>query len=47
MVQTFLDVFSEKLQGLTLEREDEFNIKLALGITHISKVPYRIALVEL
>lgn len=37
----FLDVFPKELAGLPPKQEVEFNIKLVLGITHISKVPIK------
>ena len=36
MVQEFLDVFPKELSGLAPNREVEFTIELALGITPIS-----------
>lgn len=47
VVCEFLDIFRNNLLGLALEREIEFNIKFALGITLISRAPYHTALVEL
>lgn len=47
LVFEYRDVLLDNLLGLALEREAEFNIKLTLGITSISKFPYKITLVEL
>lgn len=47
MVQKILDVFPEALPRMTLDREVEFEIKLAHRAEPISKVPYRMAPAEL
>lgn len=43
VVCEFLDVFSDNLPMLALEREITFNIELAPRTTTISKAPYRMA----
>lgn len=40
VVYKFLSVFLDNLSGITLKRKVEFNIKLILEITLISKTPY-------
>lgn len=47
VVYKFLSVFLDNLSGITLKRKVEFNIKLILGITLISKTPYCIAPIKL
>ncbi|XP_034710439.1 cathepsin D-like [Vitis riparia] len=47
VVRDFPDVFLDDLSGLPPEREVEFTIDLVLGITPISKTPYKMAPVEL
>ena len=47
VVEEFLDVFSEDLPGLPPDRNLEFVIKVIPGTAPISKVPYRMAPVEL
>ena len=47
IVRDYLDVFPEELPRLPPKREVEFTIKLVPGTTPISKVPYRMALLEL
>ncbi|XP_057975313.1 uncharacterized protein LOC131162726 [Malania oleifera] len=47
VVKEFLDVFLEELSGLPPDREVDFPIDLLLGMTSISKAPYRMPLVEL
>lgn len=47
MVNDFLEVFPEDLPGLPTDRELEFEIELMPGTTPISKMPYRMAQVEL
>lgn len=42
-VQNFSDVFRDDLLGLPPDRNVEFNINLALGITLISMTLYRMA----
>ncbi|RVW66053.1 RNA-directed DNA polymerase-like [Vitis vinifera] len=47
IVKDYLDVFPKDLLGLPPEREVEFTIDVTLGTTPISKVPYRMAPLEL
>ena len=47
VVCKFLDMFPEELPGLQSDREIEFEIELLPGTMPISKVPYRMAPVEL
>ncbi|WP_457833268.1 hypothetical protein, partial [Staphylococcus aureus] len=47
VVSEFPDVFPEELLGLPPEREVEFFIDLKLGTKPISKIPYRMAPIEL
>ncbi|KAL8088548.1 hypothetical protein AgCh_038363 [Apium graveolens] len=47
VVNEFLDVFPDELQGLPPDREIEFVIDLALGTEPVSKAPYRMAPVEM
>ncbi|KAL8091386.1 hypothetical protein AgCh_033845 [Apium graveolens] len=47
IVNEFEDVFPENLPGLLPDREIEFAIELAPGTTPVSKVPYRLAPVEM
>ena len=47
IVNEFIDVFSEELPGLPLEREIEFCIDLILGTQPISIPPYRMTTIEL
>lgn len=47
VVHEFPNVFSEELPGLTLEREIEFVIELALGTESNSNAPYKMVLSEL
>jgi len=47
MVEEFLDVFLEDLPKLPPDRVLEFSIDVIPGTTTISKVPYRMAPVEL
>ena len=47
IVRDYLDVFLDNLFGLPLEKKVEFNIDLVLVTTPISKIPYRMAHVEL
>jgi hypothetical protein len=43
VVEQFMDVFSEELPGMSLEREVEFYIDLIPGTAPIAKRPYRMA----
>ena len=47
VVCKFPDVFPDKLSGLPLDREIEIEIEFMLGTASISKIPYRMTLVEL
>jgi hypothetical protein len=47
VVEEFMDVFSEELQGMPPEREVEFYIDLIPGTATIAKKPYRMAPTEL
>ena len=47
MVCEFLDIFPEDLPGLPPIREIEFSIEVLPGTDPISKVPYRMALIDL
>ncbi|KAA0048209.1 Gag protease polyprotein [Cucumis melo var. makuwa] len=47
LVKEFLDVFSNDLLGLPLDREIEFTIELLPGTSPISQAPYRMAPREL
>ena len=47
IVRDFLDVFPNDLSRFPPDREIEFTINFVPGITPISKVPYRIAPIEL
>ena len=47
IVQDFPEVFPKDLPGVLPDREIEFEIDLVSGIEPISKVSYRMALVEL
>ena len=47
VVREFLDVFPEELRGIPLEREVDLSIEIVLGTTPVSRVPYRMAPVEL
>ena len=47
IVRDYLDVFLDNLFGLPSEKGVEFTIDLVLVITPISKIPYRMALVEI
>ena len=47
MVNEFTSVFPEDLSYLPSDREVTFEIEVLLGMTSISKEPYRMALVEL
>ena len=47
VVREFQDVFLEDLPGIPPDREIDFQIELALGTEPISKVPYRMAPLEL
>ena len=46
VVQDFLDVFLEDLPGLPPKKKIDFVIDLALGMSPISKTPYRMARVK-
>ncbi|XP_016747585.1 uncharacterized protein [Gossypium hirsutum] len=46
-VRDFLDVFSEGLPGLPLNREVEFGVEFLSGTTPVSIAPYRMALKKL
>ena len=46
-VSEFPDVFPENLPGLLPDREIEFTIEVAPGVTPISIPPYRMAPLEL
>nr|GFC76775.1 hypothetical protein [Tanacetum cinerariifolium] len=43
IVSEFLDAFPDKLPGIPLVREVEFNVELIPGAEPISKAPYRMA----
>jgi len=47
IVEEFLDVFPEDLQGLLLDRDMEFAIEVILNTASISKAPYQMAPVKL
>ena len=47
IVREFSDVFKEDLLGIPPDREIDFQIELALGTEPISKVPYRMAPLDL
>ena len=47
IVRDYLDVFLDNLFGLPSEKGVEFTIDLVLVITPISKITYRMALVEI
>jgi len=47
VVNEFIKVFPEDLPGIPPDREITFEIELLLGITPISKAPYRMAPTEL
>ena len=47
VVKKYPDLFSEKLECLSPEREIAFKIDVTLGIAPISKTPYRMGPVEL
>ena len=47
MAHRFPDVFSEELPELPPTRKIEFSIDLVLDTKPISRIPYRIALIEL
>nr|GFD37428.1 putative reverse transcriptase domain, aspartic peptidase domain protein [Tanacetum cinerariifolium] len=47
IVSEYPDVFPDELPGIPSVREVEFNIKLIPGSEPISKVPYRMAPIEL
>ena len=47
VVREFLDVFSEELLGIPLEREVDLSIEIVLRIAPIYRVPYRMAPSEL
>ena len=47
VVREFLDVFSEELPGIPLEREVDLSIEIMPGTAHVSRAPYRMALAEL
>jgi hypothetical protein len=45
VVNEFMDVFSQELPGMPLDREIEFTIDLKPGTAPISQAPYKMALV--
>jgi hypothetical protein len=47
VVQEYLDVFLEELEGMPQDRDIEFLIKLLPGTPPISKWPYRMPVNEL
>ncbi|XP_071933751.1 uncharacterized protein [Coffea arabica] len=47
VVKEYPDVFSEKLESFSLEREIAFKIDVTSGVAPISKTPYRMAPAEL
>ena len=47
VVCEILDIFPKEITGMSLPREVDFCINLALGAAPISKAPYRMALTEL
>ena len=46
VVREFLDVFSEELPGIPLEREVDLAIEIVPGIVPMSRAPYRTAPTE-
>ena len=46
IVREFPDVFPKELMGIPLEREVDLSIEILPGTTHISRAPYRMALIE-
>lgn len=47
ILQKFVDVFLEELLGLSPKRVLDFSIEIVAGLKPISKVPYRMATMEL
>ena len=47
IVQDFTDVFPEDLPGMPIDREIDFCIDVIPGAQPVSKIPYRMATVEL
>ena len=47
MVKVIFDIFLDELRGLPPKKKVEFSIDLIRGAGPISKVPYRIAPIEL
>ena len=47
VIREFPDVFPEELPGVPLEREVDLSIEVVLGMTPISRTPYRMTLTEL
>ncbi|XP_076937078.1 uncharacterized protein LOC143604506 [Bidens hawaiensis] len=47
IVSEFIEVFSDKLPGIPLDREVEFRIDLIPGTAPIAKSPYRLAQIKM
>ena len=47
MLQEFRDVFLDEIPGIPPKRDIEFTIELVPGVAPVSKVPYRMSILEM